>query len=106
MAKKKSVMIAARNARVQKEGLKTSKGTIDFKGKSMLHIGDPALAQEIDSEYGLKAKGDIWALQDERHEQHINYKEDGVHGYFFGPSKKFANAWDEFEKRRKDKKAR
>lgn len=103
MAKRHVVM--ARTERARKEGVKTSKGVLSFKGKSMMTVDDD-VANEIDKTDGLKGTGDVWVHEDPRRNWVERYKPDGVHSYFYGASKRYASAWDDFEKRRKDKKAR
>lgn len=105
---KKAYLVMPRNTETVKNGLKTSKGTLKFgEGKTSMMIGDEALANEIDTEHGLKGKGDVWVAQDNRAESFLRddgVEGRGVHRYFWGASPKYHNAWMEFEARRKDKK--
>lgn len=107
MAKKKAYLVMPRTTQIAESGLKTGKGTLKFKGgKTSMMVGDEALAKEIDTQHGLKGTGDVWVAEDQRAESFL--RDDGpvgvgVHRYFWGQSQRYANAWDEFEKRRKDK---
>lgn len=100
----------SRNTSVLEKGLKTEKGKLKFKkGASSMMIGDEGLANEIDKVHGLKGSGDVWVHEDPRSESFL--RDDGregrgIHRYFWGASPRYANAWDEFEKRRKDKKVK
>ena len=111
MANKKHVVMA-RMPNVIENGLETSKGHLDFKGKSMVHV-DGDIADEIDQTQGLKGSGEVWVHEDpilnhtERYHENTSVKEGTVmslHSYIFGPSRSYSNAWEAFEKRRKDKK--
>ena len=108
MAKKKAHLVMSRNAGVLETGIKTGKGTLKFqKGKTAMFVSDPELVKEIDQTSGLKGSGDVWVAQDERAESFLrddSAEGRGIHRYFWGASPKYANAWEEFEKRRKDKK--
>ena len=96
-------------------GLATTKGNIGFGGKTQKILTDESLAREIDTEYGVNGgKRDVYVYEDDRlewHDQHdkqtdgMNH-DNGGHRYFFGPSAKFSAAWEDFEKRRKDKVSR
>ena len=99
-------MVVARNTRTSENGLVTGKGNVDFHGKTAKIIEDPGLATEIDTQYGLKGTGDVWVARDEMYENKANYHDSSLqstHNYFFGPSKSFADAWDELQERRKEK---
>lgn len=100
MAKKHIVM--ARSERAMKKGVKTSKGTLSFKGKPMMTVSDD-IADEIDKTDGLKGNGDVWVHEDPRRNWSERYKPDGVHSYFYGASSNYADAWKDFERRRKRK---
>ena len=108
MAKKKAYLVMSRNKNVLETGLKTDKGNLKFKdGKTSMFVGDAALANEIDKVHGLKGSGDVWVHEDPQSEPFL--RDDGangmgVHKYFWGASPRYSNAWEEFEKRRKDKK--
>jgi len=107
----KRFVVKPRNVRVSRQGLATTKGTIGFDGKTQKILTDETLAREIDTEHGLHGKKDVYVYEDERLEWHDANNKDtngvdrlsGGHRYFFGPSAKFADAWEAFEKRRKDK---
>jgi hypothetical protein len=107
MTKKKAYLVVPRNTQTAQNGLPTGKGILDFKGKTSMTICDESLANEVDSQHGLKNTGDVWVAEDQRGESFL--RDDGpvgvgVHRYFWGASPRFANAWENFEKRRKDKK--
>lgn len=107
MAKKKAFLVMSRNKKVLDTGLKTDKGNLQFKnGKTSMFVGDEALANEIDKVHGLKGSGDVWVHEDPQSEPFL--RDDGAHGmgvhkYFWGASPRYSSAWEEFEKRRKDK---
>lgn len=107
MAKKKAFLVMSRNKKVLDTGLKTDKGNLQFKnGKTSMFVGDEALANEIDKVHGLKGSGDVWVHEDPQSEPFL--RDDGaqgmgVHKYFWGASPRYSTAWEEFEKRRKDK---
>ena len=69
-----------------------------FRGDDTFIIGDEGLARELESMYGVKGtqKLAITAYDD------TETREPG-HIYTFGPSRRYAQAWDAFEKRRRDK---
>jgi hypothetical protein len=108
MSKKKSYLVMSRVPKVLDTGLMTGKGKLKFKeGKTAMFIGDKALADEIDTVHGLKGSGDVWVHEDPQSEPYL--RDDGAigkgtHKYFWGATSRFANAWEAFEKRRKDKK--
>ncbi len=62
-------------------------------------VSDPQLARDIDKVYGRRGNQQVAVVPT----NDPTTRELG-HTYFFGPSQKFSNAWDAFEKRRKDKK--
>jgi len=107
MPKKKAYLVMSRNADVLDKGLKTDKGNLKFKkGKTSMMVSDPALANEIDKVHGLKGTGDVWVHEDPQAEPYL--RDDGaigmgIHKYFWGASPRYSSAWEEFEKRRKDK---
>jgi hypothetical protein len=95
MAKKK-FLVVARNTKTSEQGLMTSKGNVPFHSKTAKIIEDPGLANEIDTEYGLKGKGDVWVERDDMLEHHSNYHSSNkVHNYFFGSNKAYREAWDD-----------
>lgn len=84
MAKKRSSLVMARNTKIKETGLRTSKGTLHFNGNSGMHVSDPGLVAEIESQYGRGGgTGDVWTHQDEHLEHQRNYHEDGIHHYMF-----------------------
>lgn len=108
--KKKAYLVMPRNTNVLDTGLKTGRGRLKFgKGKTSMMVGDESLANEIDTQHGLKGTGDVWVAEDQRGESFL--RDDGndgrgIHRYFWGASPKFSNAWDEFEKRRNARRRR
>lgn len=89
LAKKKRFMVVPRTTGVQQTGIKTGKGQLTFGKKTAQWIDDPAVAKEIDTQYGLKGTGDVWVAQDENlewHEKHdglTDGKMKGIHNYTF-----------------------
>jgi hypothetical protein len=71
----------------------------------MMYVDDD-IADEIDKTQGRKGNQDVWVHEDPRLNWSTKYKADGVHSYFFGSSKQYADAWEEFEERRKKKKGK
>ena len=67
----------------------------NFKPNGTFETDDPGEAAEIDKVLGAKGTGEVVVTS-------YNQTEQG-HTYTFGTSSKFASAWDEFERRRKDK---
>ncbi len=98
MRKKHFVM--PRSPQARKAGVKTSKGTLKFGETGGMWV-DPDIANEIEHTDGLKGTREVWTHEDVRTNHEMTYKPDGVHGYFFGPTAAFANAWDEFQERRR-----
>ena len=103
MSKKKHIVMA-RSERAMKQGVKTSKGTLSFNGKPMMSVSDD-IADEIDKTDGLKGAQEVWVHEDPVRNHADRYKPDGVHSYFYGASRRYADAWDAFEKRRKKKRS-
>jgi hypothetical protein len=74
---------------VKQSGLRTGKGKLNFGKKTAQWVDDPAVAQEIDTTYGLKGSGDVWVEQDENlewHEQNDGQTDGrnlGIHHYTF-----------------------
>ena len=64
-----------------------------FSHNGMFTTRDAGEAAEIDKVLGTKGTGEVVVTS-------YNEKEHG-HTYLFGASKKFADAWEAFEKRRK-----
>jgi hypothetical protein len=77
-------------------GLKVGGRVKKFSYNDTFETSDPGEAKEIDKVLGAKGTGEVVVTPYEEKEQ--------GHTYTFGASQKFANAWEEFEKRRKDKK--
>lgn len=89
MAKKKRYMVVPRTTGIQQTGIKTGKGQLTFGKKTAQWVDDPAVAREIDTQYGIKGTGDVWVAQDENlewHEKHdglTDGKMKGIHNYTF-----------------------
>jgi hypothetical protein len=66
-----------------------------FKKNGTLELNDAGEAAEIDKVLGRKGTGEVVVVS--------NTEKEPGHRYIFGASKKFADAWDAFEKRRKQK---
>lgn len=110
MTRKKRFMVVPRTPEAKENGIVTGKGHRKFHGHGAFFVSDAAEADEIDTRYGLKGrKSDVWVQEDPVYEWHLHH--DGstfghnitTHHNTFGPTRNFANAWDAFEKRRKDK---
>lgn len=88
MSKKKKYMVVPRSQNVVLDGLKTTKGNFDFKGKTAAWV-DSDIANEIDSEYGRKGSNDVWVARDENLEWHNHHdgetdgRKVGIHHYTF-----------------------
>lgn len=95
----------ARTEKAMQDGVATSKGNLDFKGRSMMYVTDD-VADEIDQTQGLKGDGDVWVHEDPILNWTTRYKADGVHSYIFGSSPSYSDAWEAFEKRREDRRRR
>lgn len=86
---KKRYMVVPRTEGVQKTGIKTGKGKLTFGEKTAQWVDDPAVAREIDAQYGLKGSGDVWVAQDENLEWHekndglTDGRKLGIHHYTF-----------------------
>ena len=89
MPKKKRYMVVPRTPGIQQTGLKTGKGKLTFGEKTAQWVDDPAVAREIDTQYGMKGSGDVWVAQDENLEWHEHHdgNTDGrkvsIHHYTF-----------------------
>ena len=106
----KRYMVVPRTPEAQEKGVETGMGHRNFAGNK-LWVSDPVIAHEIDQSVGLKGSKQVWVHEDpglEFHEKHDG--SDGhnreIHFYTFGPTETYSKAWDEFEKRRKDKKVK
>lgn len=91
MAKKKHVVMARSDA-AMKKGVRTSKGTLSFKGQSAMYVDDD-VADEIDKTDGLKGTQDVWIHEDPIRTWTERYKPDGVHSYFFGQQRQVVWVW-------------
>lgn len=75
----------------------------DIGGKSdIMYVDSESEARDIDAVYGRGGSNEVWVKEQGNMTHERTYKDD-VHSYYFGASKKFSDAWDAFEKRRKDK---
>lgn len=89
MAKKKKYIVLARNAKIQTQGLITGKGKRVFGEKSAMWISDPAEAQEIETQYGMKGSKDVAVTTDQQYEWSVNNegsngtRMDNTHHYTF-----------------------
>lgn len=109
----KRYMVVPRTTQAQEEGVMLGNNHIEFRenGRATNHfwVDDPVKAQEIDQTAGLKGSKKVWVHEDPGYEFHL--KHDGsnghnreIHFYTFGPTETYSKAWEEFEKRRTDKK--
>jgi hypothetical protein len=94
MPKKKYQVIKATKREIP--GLAVGGRVKKFSRNGTFETDDAGEAAEIDKVLGRKGTGEVVVTSH-------NKKEPG-HTYTFGPSKTFADAWEAFEKRRKDKK--
>jgi hypothetical protein len=87
--KKKRYIVVPRTEGIKQTGLNTGKGKLTFGKKTAQWVDDPAVANEINTQYGLKGSGDVWVAQDENlewHERHdggTDGKKVGIHHYTF-----------------------
>jgi hypothetical protein len=97
MPKKKFQAIKATTA--EADGLIHDTREFKFEPNGTFVIEDEGLAREIDQVHGKKGTQNLAIVPyDDK-----TTREPG-HKYTFGPSAKFACAWDAFQKRRKDRK--
>ncbi len=109
MPKKKRYIVVPRTEYVQRTGLQTGKGKLKFGRKTAQWVDDPAIAQEIDTQHGLKGSGDVWVAQDENlewHEKHdgqTDGRKVGIHHYTFGAqtSRNVEEFWKRYERKKK-----
>jgi hypothetical protein len=87
--KKQRYIVVPRTEEAKRKGIKTGKGNLTFGKKTAQWVDDPAVAQEIDTQHGLKGSGDVWVEQDENlewHERHdgmTDGRNAGIHHYTF-----------------------
>jgi hypothetical protein len=87
--KKKRYIVVPRTDTVKKQGLATGKGKLTFGNQTAQWVDDPAIANEIDTQHGMKGSGDVWVAQDENlewHERHdgmTDGRNKGIHNYTF-----------------------
>jgi hypothetical protein len=74
MPKKKKYMVVARDKKVALTGVTTQRGGHRSFGRktSAMWIGDKAEAEEIDHTYGMKGKGDVFVVEDEKYSYALN----------------------------------
>jgi hypothetical protein len=74
MPKKKKYMVMARDKKTALAGITTKRGGHrDFGSKTTaMWISDKAEAEEIDHTYGLKGKGDVFVVEDEKYSHALN----------------------------------
>jgi len=74
MPKKKKYMVMARDKKTALTGLTTQRGGHRSFGNktSAMWISDKAEAEEIDHKYGLKGKGDVFVVEDEKYSYAAN----------------------------------
>jgi hypothetical protein len=98
--KKRHYLVVAREPSVVKNGLDVGSTHLDFHGKTAKVITDPGIADAVEQQYGLNAKGSadrsrVWTHPDEMADNSINYHSmDGIHHFFFGPTKEFSEGWE------------
>lgn len=82
-------MVVPRTAGIQQTGIKTGKGKLTFGENTAQWVDDPAVAREIDTQYGMKGSGDVWVAQDENlewhehHDGHTDGRKVSIHHYTF-----------------------
>ena len=107
MARKKAYVVYPRTKEVSIAGLQTKGGKKKFRGGSFLNVSENGAA-ELRETYSKK---DLHIVEDDQLSRALNgekwditdNKVKTLHNYHFGPSKQYADAWEEFEKRRADK---
>lgn len=70
MPKKKTHRIYARDENVILDGIKTSRGKVNFGTQTAVYV-DEATAKEVDERYGGKS-GDVIVAKDEQYERALN----------------------------------
>ena len=89
MPKKKRYMVVPRSEGIKETGIQTGKGKLTFGDKTAQWVDDEGVANEINTQHGLKGSGDVWVAQDENlewHEKHdglTDGKNVGIHHYTF-----------------------
>jgi len=82
-------MVVPRTTGIQQTGITTGKGKLTFGNKTAQWVDDPAVAKEIDTQYGMKGSGDVWVAQDENlewhehHDGHTDGRKLDIHHYTF-----------------------
>lgn len=107
---KKWWSIHARTKDAQLHGIDTAEGHVSFGGKGVFNTSDERVVKAIEAH-----KADAFSFHDEQLTKAYDSQswdvvetKDGakvktLHNYKFGSTSSFADAWEEFEKRRKDK---
>lgn len=74
MAKKKKYMVVARDKRTALTGLTTQRGGHRAFGRKTqsMWLSDRAEAEEIDHKYGMKGRGDVFVVEDEKYSYALN----------------------------------
>lgn len=105
---KKAFVVYPRTKAQAKEGLVIKGKRKKFTGGTMMNLwgDDAAEVKDMygrdrvhvieDEQLGRALNGEKWTVTDSNEVKTL-------HKYTFGPSKKYADAWEAFEKRRKDK---
>jgi len=72
MSKKKTHRIFARDRDAMMDGLKTSRGNVDFKGQTAVYV-DEYTAKEVDERYGIKSQEQsVIVSKDEQYDRAVN----------------------------------
>lgn len=104
---KKAFVVYPRTKKQAREGLVINGKRKKFTGGSMMNLFEDD-AKQVSESYG---KQNVHIVEDEQLGRALNgekwdVKGDNVktlHNYNFGTTKAYSDAWEEFEKRRKDK---
>lgn len=104
----KAYVVYPRTKEIAKSGIKIRGKKKRFTGGSFMNLNEND-AKEVSDVYG---KQNLHVVEDEQLARAVNAEKwdmtennnvKVLHHYNFGATKKYASAWDEFEKRRKDK---
>lgn len=68
MAKRKTHRIYARDQKAVLDGLKTSKGTVDFGTQTAVYV-DESTAKEVEERYGRKGEDSVFVAKDEQYDR-------------------------------------
>lgn len=105
-------MVVPRTKEAKIRGFNAGRGRRRFSKRGAMFVSDASEAEEIDRTVGLKGSKEVWVHEDPMYEWHLH--NDGstsgqnieTHGYTFGASRRYADAWEAFERRRKDKRGK